>query len=916
MTKKIWGRILSALLLVILFIGTAQPVTADPEPPKPTKTASKIEVEKELALSIEQTGSASYLIYLNEQADLSAAHDLPWNERGWYVMNALQETAKRSQAPLRALLDSQGAKYQAFWIDNVIVVESSDQKTFNQLLDFPEIKALRSRRQPMFYEPEDIRSRMNITTAESNLTHIKADQVWSMGYTGNGIVVANIDTGVRYTHNALVNHYRGNLGAGFFNHNYNWWDPYLNSTVPSDCNSHGSHTMGTMVGDDGGSNQIGMAPDAQWIACKTFEGGDADAQLLECGQFMLAPWDLSGSNPDPDMRPHIVNNSWGDCSRVYDSWYDGVLSAWQAAGIYPVFSNGNASNCEYSTPPGLGTVGNPARAGNVTAVGATGRNNGTYATYSNWGPTDNPDTINPRGYPYLKPQVVAPGTNYSAYNFSDTSYGDMSGTSMAAPHVAGLVALMWSAAPCLIGDYATTETIIEMTASPIAYDDGTGGGAHVPNYATGWGEIDALAAVQMAISECSPFELEASPESLDRCVPDQAVFEIDVIQNQAGFTDPVTLSAVGVPTGYTASFDPNPVTPAGSSDFSLSGSIAAAYGSYPIDVVGLSGADAYTTTVTLNLFTLAPVSVTLTSPANQAVDISRLPLFSWSNAPQTDGYFLELAEDEAFTQIVYSVTTQQTSHQVTGLLDQDQTYYWRVTVDNPCGSGAVSDIHDFQTGQSLAVLLVDDDDNWPDVRDDYTDILENLDLDYDIWDTNNSDYEPSYSDLLNYEFTIWFTGSSYSYSGPGEAGESALGEWLYQGNCFFLSSQDYHWNRGLTSFMTDYLGVESITDEVGYYNSITGEGSVFQGSGPFSLTYPFSDYSDIIEPNTSAEGAFIGNNGNRAAIDKFNGIFHTTFWAFPFEALSVEAREESLEKAFAWCLAAVDHNYMPLVTAP
>ncbi len=180
------------------------------------------------------------------------------------------------------------------------------------------------------------------------------------------------------------------------------------------------------------------------------------------------------------------------------------MNSWHAAGIYPVFSNGNSSNCSYSYPPGLNTVGSPARAGDVTGVGATGRSDGLYATYSTWGPTDQPDTVNPSGYPYLKPQVVAPGTNRSAYRTGDI-YGDMSGTSMAAPHVSGLIALMWSAAPCLMGDYASTETLIEQTAIPIPYPTGGSpapGPGNVPNYATGWGEIDALAAIQAALSSC------------------------------------------------------------------------------------------------------------------------------------------------------------------------------------------------------------------------------------------------------------------------------------------------------------------------------------------------------------------------------------------------------------------------------
>jgi uncharacterized repeat protein (TIGR01451 family) len=201
----------------------------------------------------------------------------------------------------------------------------------------------------------------------------------------------------------------------------------------------------------------------------------------------------------------VVNNSWGDCGTSYDNWYQDVVDSWHAAGIYPVFANVNASNCGYGYPPGCNTVGNPARYGNVTGVGSTGQSDGQYATHSNWGPTDNDDPVNPHGYPSIKPQVVAPGVDIrSSYSGSDSDYGSSGGTSMSAPHVAALVALMWQAGPCLEGDYEATETLLESTAVPIPYASGCGGEGpgNVPNHATGWGEIDALEAVNEAMSYC------------------------------------------------------------------------------------------------------------------------------------------------------------------------------------------------------------------------------------------------------------------------------------------------------------------------------------------------------------------------------------------------------------------------------
>lgn len=477
-------------------------------------SSQQITVEPDVYDTISKKGEAGYLIYFSEKPDLTRASTLSWQKRGEFVVSTLQNAAFNAQARVRRYLDNHGIQYRAFWIDNIILVERSGRLFLDGLMQFPEISRIIARRSMILYEPSKERKTQAVPLGiESNISHVKADEAWALGINGSGIVVANIDTGVRYTHQALVNQYRGNLGSGNFNHNHNWWDPYGNHlTSPADDNGHGTHTMGTAVGDDGGNNQIGMAPGAKWIACRGCSTSNCgDNELLECAQFVAAPWDLGQANPDPNKRPHVVNNSWGDCGLTYDNWYQGVVDSWRSAGIYPVFSNGNAGNCSYDSPPGCNTVGNPGRYGNVTGVGSSGNNNGQYATHSNWGPTDNADTINPSGYPNLKPQVVAPGVDIrSSVPTSNTSYeGGWSGTSMSAPHVTGLVALILQAAPCLAhvaNGHVVAETIIQQTAVAIPYASGCGGEGpgNVPNNATGWGEIDALAAVNAASTTCGP----------------------------------------------------------------------------------------------------------------------------------------------------------------------------------------------------------------------------------------------------------------------------------------------------------------------------------------------------------------------------------------------------------------------------
>lgn len=471
-------------------------------------TQQIVTVEDAVLNEMSANGVSTYWVDFKNTADLSKAYSMDWSKRGWFVYETLKAQADKTQAAAVAYLNTTGLTYKSYWIANRILVEQSNNVVLASLQQLPNVVAISAQKQYILYEPKTVAVPGVSKGIEPNISQVKAPEAWDLGFDGTGVIVANIDTGVRYSHQALVGSYRGNNGDGTFTHDYNWFNPYtLSDNVPRDGNGHGTHTMGTMVGNDGGSNQIGIAPGAEWMACAGCPDGTCwDSALLGCGEFITAPTTTNGLNPNPDMRPNVVNNSWGDCGQSYDDWYADVIDGWHAAGIYPVFSNGNNTNCRYSAPPGLNTVGNPARSGDVTGVGSSGTSNGQYASHSNWGPTDNPDTINPvAGFENLKPQVIAPGVNIrSSTPGSDTQYqAGWTGTSMSAPHVTGLVAMVWQAAPCLIGDYATTETLVEQTATPITYNDGSPlTPADFPNFASGWGEINALAAVQMAAGMC------------------------------------------------------------------------------------------------------------------------------------------------------------------------------------------------------------------------------------------------------------------------------------------------------------------------------------------------------------------------------------------------------------------------------
>jgi subtilisin family serine protease len=443
-------------------------------------------VEQQVLDEISAKGKTTFWVILRDKADLSPAFNIRKDkDRGDFVYKTLKSVADQSQAGLRAFLATTGVKYFPFWIANTIQVRDAGTALLNQIAARPEVEKIVADRSyplpPVMPGAEE----KKVNTTEWGLDNIQAPQVWSsFNVRGEGIVVANVDTGFQFDHPALVAKYRGNLGGGNYDHNYNWFDPSAvcaDPNVPCDNNSHGTHTMGTMVGDDGdpGTNQIGVAPHAQFMGCKGCETNScSDFALNTCGQFILAPTDLNGANPDSTKRPHIVNNSWG--GGPGDPFYQPVVDAWVASGIFPQFSIGNSG-------PSCGTGGSPGDYLNSYSAGAYTINN-TIAGFSGRGPSGI-DGVE------LKPNIAGPGVNVRS-SVPPNTYANFNGTSMASPHVAGTIALMWSAAPSLVRDIAATRAILDSSATDV--NDTSCGGTASDNNVWGEGRLNALAAVSQS----------------------------------------------------------------------------------------------------------------------------------------------------------------------------------------------------------------------------------------------------------------------------------------------------------------------------------------------------------------------------------------------------------------------------------
>ena len=512
-------------------------------------------------LSAATTGQAEFLIYMNSQADLSGAVALlTKEEKGQFVYQQLTSTAQTTQPGVLYTLGSFGAPHQSYWVTNAIWAKG-DLALIQAVAVRPEVAFIypsgggKLSLPPVDQPLTSTNSTSSLLTTdpspEANLINVNADDVWAKGIMGQGAVVAGADTGVAWQHAAIKRQYRGwNATAQTANHSYNWHDSIHapntvcngDTTEPCDDHDHGTHTVGTMVGDDGDTNTIGMAPEAKWIACRNMtEGAGAVPTYMECMQWFIAPTDTAGQNPDPTKAPHVINNSWGCYEGCPPPALQDTLRASRAAGIFYAVSAGN----DGSSPLGVinsgqvicNSINTPlARYPEAFTVGSTDHRNDRISYFSSRGSVLG-DPNSPTGL--MKPNISAPGSGIRS-SVKNGSYASFSGTSMAGPHVAGLVALLVSANPRLAGLVNRLEDIIEQTAVRKTTSEGCGfdSPTAVPNNTYGWGRIDALAAILEALPTNAVNDTAVTTEGLS--------VRINVLAND---TDPdgdqLTITSVG-----------------------------------------------------------------------------------------------------------------------------------------------------------------------------------------------------------------------------------------------------------------------------------------------------------------------------------------------------------------------------------
>ncbi|PWB77394.1 MAG: hypothetical protein C3F15_03415 [Holophagae bacterium] len=449
-------------------------------------------IEADLWSRLEAGLTADFVVRFAEQADLSTAYRMGWHERGGFVVAALREVADRSQAAARAILDARGASYRPFLAGNEIYVRTGDAALATALAELPDVAGIRAPRE-LSLEPFSTAAwtEGEAPTLGWGLVDSGATAFWSaFGRQGEGIVVAEMSSGVQWNHPALENAYH--CGSDPADPSC-WFDP-SNICGGSMCDNVGVGTAmaGIMVGDDDPTltYQAGMAPGAEWIACKACETSSCSMFAIEsCADWLLQP---AGN---PDNRPHVVVVAWGGGGG--DPWFEAKVTAWRAAGIFPSMRAGNGG-------PGCASMETPGDY-QVSFAAAAHDDTRTIASFSSRGPSV-------FGHePHTKPNLSAPGVSIWT-SVPTNDWSAYSGTSPAAAHVAGAVALLWSCAGYLVRDVdATFEVLQATTGGPPAGNcgappDGEG------NYTYGYGFLNVI---QAGVEFCQPLLFADGFESGD-----------------------------------------------------------------------------------------------------------------------------------------------------------------------------------------------------------------------------------------------------------------------------------------------------------------------------------------------------------------------------------------------------------------
>ena len=536
--------VIAAALLAALVSATSG-TAAVAAPPAPEVSA----VAEDLAM-------VKAIVVLKAQVDPSTVRAPSRRQRQVALVRALRARATTGQTGVLDLLRkrrAQGLVAEAvpLWVINAVAVTATPS-VLGELAQRADVRQIDPDRIVQAPAPMAASMAEDGMPVEPNVDAVNAPAMWNLGFSGQGTVVATMDTGVDGSHPDLAASWRGGTNS--------WYDPNgEHPTVPTDVNGHGTSTMGVIVGGSAGGTSIGVAPGAKWIAVKIFnDRGSATTSRIHQGyQWLLDP----DRNPATADAPDVVNNSWTGAAGGCVLEFQPDLRNLRAAGVLPVFSAGNYG-------PGPSTVLSPANLPEALAVGSVD-DAGVIDPSSSRGPS----TCDQR----IVPALAAPGVGVRTTDLYG-GYLDASGTSLAAPHVAGALALLLNAFPELSAD--RQQSALESAAVAV----GTGG----PDNAYGHGRLDALAAYNW-LSTTPDFTVGVSPAEATTAPGGSVTYTVSVAGFN-GFTGDVALALSGLPGAHAGwTITPSIVTGgAGTAQITVVTAPSIAPGSFPLTITATS----------------------------------------------------------------------------------------------------------------------------------------------------------------------------------------------------------------------------------------------------------------------------------------------------------------------------------------
>lgn len=527
-SKHLQTKVFSLFATMLMVFSLIGPVIANAES---TNDSSISKISDKLLKTYESEDNATFIVTFKEKANTAkvaekvkeqtkaslSAEQTELAQRK-AVINALEATATSTQKSVVEFLKEKNLDPKSFNVTNAVAV-TANEEIAKEIAAFEEVESIL----PNFKitnpvdEPGEQDGPKLTSKALKNVIMVHAPEVWEQDIDGSGIVIASMDSGVQWDHEAVKNNYRGyNAKNDSVTHKGNFFDAVNRKSEAYDDHGHGTHTVGTMVGYKKDEDAyLGVAPGAQWIAAKILDENNSGKTLdvLRAAEWILAP------GGDPAKAPDIVNNSWGFAgvtAEESDEFFRDVLKSWRSAGILPVFAAGNEIPGVVS--PVEGSVSLPGLYPEAFTVGAVDSNK-NLAEFSLRGPSE---------YGEIKPEVVAPGVEIFSSIPTD-AYGVASGTSMAAPAVAGVAALMLDANP----DATLNELEKAMTSSAEALKDEQY--TKSPNNGYGHGLVNAEAAVEIVKPEPEP-DPDPEPVTIDRINGDNR-YETAIEISQNGWED-------------------------------------------------------------------------------------------------------------------------------------------------------------------------------------------------------------------------------------------------------------------------------------------------------------------------------------------------------------------------------------------